>query len=191
VFVGLSLALVLIVLGVGTGHRQYRTAQRLREERFIPSDEHRYLRRQVVRRALVAIVLVIIGGMIGGSYLSGMDARANAIADRKKLVIPADDPGRPADPNPADEADRQFVRLFGVYWIGVLVLVFIVACLAVLDFWATRRYWMAQYRRIKEDHETKLRRDLAVYRQQKDNERLGRDGGRRPDDETDEAPPVE
>jgi hypothetical protein len=192
VVAGLTLAVALMVLGLGTGHRQYRTARRLREERFLPSDDRAYLRGQVVRRSLVAVVLVLIGGMIAGYYLSGMDARADRIADRKKNVIPADDPGRPADPNPADDADREFAKFLGAYWIGILALVFVVACLAVLDFWATRRYWMAQYRQIREDHETKLRRDLAVYRQQKDNARLGGRGRpRKADDDTDEAPPVE
>ena len=189
--VGLLLALALIVLGVGTAHRQYRTARRLRAERFLPSDDRRYFRGQVVRRALVAVVLAAIGGLIAGYYLCGMDARADRIADRKRAVDPESDPGRPPDPNPADEDDRAFIKLLAAYWIGILVLVFAVACLAVFDFWATRRYWMAEYRRIKEDHETKLRRDLAVYRQQKDNQRLGHRGGKKPDDDTDENPPVE
>jgi hypothetical protein len=190
VLVGLLLALVLVLLGVGTAYRQYRLARHLRAERFLPSDERSYLRGQVIRRSAVAVVLVAIGGLIGGYYFSGMDARADQIAERKRGADPADDPGRPPDPNPADEADREFAKLLGLYWIGVLMLVFVVACLAVLDFWATRRYWMAQYKRIKEDHETKLRRDLALYRQQKDNERLGR-RGKKPDNDTDEQPPVQ
>jgi hypothetical protein len=186
--VGLLIAFTLIGLGVGTIDRQRRTARRLREERFLPSDDRAYLRGQVVRRSLVAVVLVAIGGMIGGYYLSGMDNRANQIADRKKGADPADDPGRPPDPNPADEKDKEFAKFLGIYFIAILVLVFVVACLAVLDFGTTRRYWMAQYKRIKEDHETKLRRDLAVYRQQKDNERLGRRGDKEPDNPDDTDP---
>ena len=190
VVAGLLLALALVLLGAGTAYRQFRTFCRLREERFLPSDDRRYLRGQGVRRTLVSLVLVAIGGMIGGYYLCGMDARADRIAERKRGADPADDPGRPADPNPADEADKEFAKLLGAYWIGILGLVFVVACLAVFDFWATRRYWMAQYKRIREDHEVKLRRDLAVYRQQKDNERLGRGRGKKADDDTGENPPV-
>ena len=69
-----------------------------------------------------------------------------------------------------------------------------IVCLAMFDFWATRRYWMAQYRRIKQDHDAKLRRDLAVYRQAKDNERLGRLRGKKPgtdDTDPDGDKPVE
>ena len=50
-----------------------------------------------------------------------------------------------------------------------------------MDFWATRMYWMARYREIKADHETKLQRDLAVFRQQKLNDR---EGLKKPDDDT-------
>jgi hypothetical protein len=190
----LVLALLLVALGVGTARVQLRTRRRLREERFIPSDELAYLRGQTLRRVLVAAVLVVIGGMIAGYYLSGMDARMDEIAARKQGRDPEANPGRPADPNPEDQADRDFARSVGLYWIGVLGLVFAIGCLAVADFWATRRYWMAQYKLIKADHEAKLRRDLAVYRQAKDNDRLG-GRGKKPDagssDDTDETPPVE
>lgn len=188
VAVGITLALLLMVLGAGTALRQQRTNRRLREERFLPSDERRYLSGQVKRRTLVGIVLFAIGGMIGGYYLSGMDARMDEITDRGKNLVPADQPGRPAE---ADPADKQFAKLVGFYWIGVLFLVFVIAVCAILDFWATRTYWMAQYRLIKQDHEAKLRRDLAVYRQAKDNDRMHGLGRTKPDDETDENPPVE
>ena len=191
VVVGLTLASLLVLLGAGTAHRQGRTRRRLREERFLPSDERAYLRGQVNRRTLIAVALAALGGMIGWYYLSGMDDRMNEIVDRGRVRNPADEPGRPADPNPADQADKDFAKYVGVYWIGVLGLVFVVACLAVFDFWATRRYWMAQYKLIKADHEAKLQRDLAVYRQAKENDRLGRlRGNKSADDDTDEHPPV-
>ena len=60
----------------------------------------------------------------------------------------------------------------GFYWIGIMGLVFGAVCLAVFDFWATRTYWMARYRELKADHDTKLQRDLAVFRQQKLNARV-------------------
>jgi hypothetical protein len=190
--VGITLALFLIALGVGTALRQRRTLRRLRGERFIPSDELGYLRGQVVRRLLTAAVLVLLGGLIGGAFVSGMEARATGIAERQARADA--NPGADPAPPPSDD-DRQFVKLWGAYWIVILVLVFAAVCLAVFDFWGTRRYWMAQYRLMKADHEAKLQRDLAVYRQAKDNDRLHRLGGKKPDDksgdDTDEHPPVE
>ena len=185
--VGLLLALTLVLLGAGTAYRQAATRRRLREERFLPSDDRAYLRRQVIRRHAVSIVLVAIGGMIGYYYLSGMDDRVNEIARIKQPDDPANAPAPPADPDAAKQADKDFAKLIGMYWIGVMGLVFVVACLAVFDFWATRRYWMAQYRLIKADHEVKLQRDLAVYRQAKDNDRMTRLRGKKPDDDTDDT----
>lgn len=178
--VGLILAAILVLLGAGTAYRQAATRRRLRDERFLPSDDRAYLRRQVLRRHAVSVVLIAIGGMIGWYYLSGMDDRMNAIA----RIGPPADQNPPADQDPAD---RDFAKLVAAYWIGVMGLVFVVACLAVVDFWATRRYWMAQYRLIKADHETKLRRDLAVYRQAKDNDRMTRLHGKKPDPGTDDT----
>jgi hypothetical protein len=187
VAIGLTLALLLMALGAGTAYRQVATRRRLRDERFLPGDERSYLSGQVRRRVVVGIALVAVGGMIAGYYLSGMDARMDEIKDRRDNLVPADNAGRPAD---VDPADKQFAKLVISYWIGILCLVFVIACAAILDFWATRKYWMAQYRVIKEDHEAKLRRDLAVYRQAKDNDRMS-GLGKKPEDETDENPPVE
>ena len=198
--VGLLLAVCLVVFGVGTAARQRRTIERLREEKYLPSDDRTYLRGQVRRRLATSVLLVILGGMIGGAFLSGMEDRATEIGNRRaRDARPVDDPGRPADPRQPTEEDRQFVRFWGGYWIAIAILVFVVVCLAIVDFWATRRYWMAQYRLMKEDHQAKLQRDLAVYRQAKDNERLG-GRGRRPrgrdesdgsSDDTDEQRPLD
>ena len=181
--VGLLLASMLLALGIGSGLRQRRTLRRLRAEKYMPSDERAYLRRQAWRRLLTSCVLVVIGGMLAGAYVSGMEARANEIAGRQKQADarpdPSADPGRPADdaakPPPSEE-DKQFVKFYGTYWIVILLLLFGAVCLAVFDFFATRWYFMAQYRRIKADHESKLQRDLAVHRHTKDNDRMG--GGR-------------
>lgn len=197
--VGLIIAAGLVALGVGTAHRQRRAVRRLREEKYLPSDDRAYLKGQVRRRLGTAAVLVLLGGLIGGVFLSGLHARATEIAERRDRAAaaaagPDADPGRPPDPPPPPSGDD--IRLFKVWagcWIGVLVLVFVACCLAVLDFWATRKYWMAQYKLLRTEHEAKLRRDLAVYRQAKDNERLTRMGGKPkpPDkDDTAEDPPV-
>jgi hypothetical protein len=130
--------------------------------------------------------------MIAGYYLSGMDAEMDRIGEKTKRVAGGEGPpAADAKPEPTPE-ERQFARRVGWYWIGVLGLVFVVGCLAILDFWATRIYWMARYREMKADHEAKLQRDLAVYRQQKLNDRMK---GKRNDDgsadDTGEDEPLE
>ena len=152
--IGLFFSVLLILLGVGTGARQFATLRKLREEPYTPDIDTIYFRAQVRRRLTAAVLLFAIGGMIGFYYLSGMDARMDEIAAKGQAEPPA-------------EADKEFARRVVIYWIVVLVLLALVGCVAVMDFWATRVYWMARYREMKADHETKLRRDLEVYKHQK------------------------
>ncbi len=151
--VGLTFAVLLVVLGGWAGARQVRAGRRLRAEPHVPDVDRRYFRGQARRRLLAAGLLVTIGVMIGYYYLSGTDARMDEI-------------GAKGRENVTDE-DKEFARRVGVYVIAVVLLIGLVLLVAILDFWATRVYGMALYREIKADHDAKLQRDLAVYRQQK------------------------
>jgi hypothetical protein len=162
VTIGLLLAASLVLVGGYTVSRQRRALRALAAEPFVADADRRYLHGQAIRRGLTSALLVVIGALIAFYYLSGMDARMDAIPERN----------RDAEPAPEAASDKQFARFVGFYWIGVLGLVFLAVCLAVRDFWATRTYWMARYRELKADHDTKLQRDLAVYRQQKLNARV-------------------
>jgi hypothetical protein len=140
----------------------------------MPGSDRVYFRGQVRRRLALSIVLLLIGGMIGWAFLSGMEERANKFGERQKEAQanadekPADDGEKP-EPDPEE---RRFAKFWGGYWIVIVGLVGFVVCLAILDFWATRVYWMARYREMRAEHEAKLQRDLAVYRQQKLNDRM-------------------
>ena len=116
--------------------------------------------------------------MIGGAYLTGLERQADNLG--------AHNPDAEALEKPKmTEDQKMFVRLWAVYWAVVMVLVFVILTLAFRDAWATRRYAMGQFAHIKEEHEQKLRRDLAVYRQHKLNASDGgnRVGGHLPDDD--------
>lgn len=176
--IGLLLAASLVLVGGFTALRQRRALRALAAEPFVADADRRYLRGQAVRRGLTSGLLVAIGALIAFYYLSGMDARMDAIPERN----------RDGDAEPLPDADKAFARRVGFYWIGVLGLVFVAVCLAVRDFWATRTYWMARYRELKADHDTKLQRDLAVYRQQKLNARVP--GLKPPPDDAATDPPV-
>ena len=174
--VGLIFAALLVLLGVGAGLQQFNTLARVRSLPYMPDEDRRYFRSQARRRLLASALLLTIGTMIGIYFLSGMDARMDAIPERNKPG------GQPAADDPQAESDKEFTKLVGIYWIAVILLLGLVVCVAVVDFWATRTYWMARYKEIKEEHETKLQRDLAVYRQQKLNDRAK--GLKKPDDDT-------
>jgi hypothetical protein len=51
--------------------------------------------------------------------------------------------------------------------------------LAMIDGLATRRYWLKIYREMRDEHNSQLRRDLAVYMQQKEGRRVGGNFGGR------------
>jgi len=168
---GMMLALGLILFGSITGWFQIRARQILAARTHVPSDELQYLGKRYRRRLITGALLVFIGVLIGAAFLSGMERRADNLGGVKRE--PAAD-GKPIIP----EEDKQFVRFWGGYWIVVLILVFVVLGMASADAWATRRYWLLQYQQIREDHQTKLRRDLAVFRQQKEQNRGGISGNR-------------
>jgi hypothetical protein len=178
VVVGLIFAALLLALGVGAGARQFATLRRVREEPYLPDVDRVYLRGQARRRLFASGLLIAIGLLIAVYYVSGMDARMDELG------------AKPRQGEPPQE-DKEFARFVGGYWVVVILLVGLVGLVAVLDFWATRVYWMARYKEMKSDHETKLQRDLAVYRQQRLNNRVK--GLKKPDDETnpDGEPPVE
>ena len=182
--VGLVLATVLLLLGIGAGYRQVSALKRVRAEPFMAGDDRRYIRQQATRRLIISGLLLIIGGMIFVYYLSGMDARMDAIPERNRE---GEGGPQPTDDRQSQD-DKHFTRLVAYYWIAIILILGVAVAIAILDVWATRKYWMVRYREIKAEHEAKLHRDLAVYRQQKLNERVK--GLKKPDDDTTEEPPI-
>jgi hypothetical protein len=182
VFAGLILATIPVLIGLGAGYRQVAALKRVRTEPYMAAGDRTYYRRQAVRRLVMSGFLLVMGGMIFTYYLSGMDARLDDIPERKKCEP------EPAPDEAQDRSDRAFTRLAMLYWIAIMLILGVVVGITVFDVWATRSFWMARYKEMKADHETKLQRDLAVYRQQKLNERAK--GLKKLDDDTAEDPPI-
>jgi hypothetical protein len=166
----LLIAVALVVLGCFSGYAQLRGLRQLGERKHVPSDELHYLRNRYRRRLVTAGLLLVIGLLLGTAYVSGMEAMADALGNAKaQPAQPLDENGKPI----MSDEQRLFVRVWGFYWMGILVLVFALVGLAMVDAIATRRYWLGIYRELREEHQVKLRRDLAVYHQQKDQNRAG------------------
>ena len=172
--VALVLAAGLVLLGALTGYYQLRGLRALAARRLVPSDEYGYFRNRYRRRRVPAAVLVTLGGLIGGASVSGMMRRADELGEPRQLAADAD----PADKPKMTDAEKRFFRFWTVYWALILVLVFLLVGLAMVDALATRRYWLTLYRQIREEHQSKLRRDLAVYKQHREQTRGGRFGNR-------------
>jgi hypothetical protein len=159
-------ALLLVIAGVSFRY-QLRNWRRLRTE-SLASDDRRYLRGIAQRRTLNAVLLAILAAMLAGAYASGGQQELNRIAGLR-----FQDP--PADRTPEDD---EFVKSWAIYWIVFLFLLFVVVAVAMADYTATSLYARQQLRRIRKEQATLLERDLAVYRQQKLNDRARRlEGG--------------
>ncbi len=162
----LFFAAVLLLIAVLSIRKQFGNLKRLKSDAHVPSDDRKYLTNQAYRRIVTGVLLVGLAGMLSGAYFSGMERRAEKLGDEKRVV---DEGGH--KPQMAPE-DKDFVRFYAFWWIGILILIFFVVSLAIVDIWATRRYAWAQLKRISSEHQAVLERDLAMYRQQKMNERM-------------------
>jgi len=169
----LIVAVPLVLLGFISGYMQIHSLRDLNARAHVPSDELNFLRRRHRRRLFAGVLMMLIGGLITYTFLSGTEARASAIADAN-IAKPALAEG---EAKVIPEEDKAFVRYYTAFWIGVISLVFVLLSVAMWDGWASRRYWMTVYRRLRDEHNTQLRRDLAVYKHQKDQQRnTGRNG---------------
>jgi hypothetical protein len=163
--VALIFSSLFLLIAIVSIRRQIISLKRLRSDEVIPSDDRSYLRNQAYRRLLTSALIIGLSGMLSGWFLSGMDQRAVEIGEKKAVNEKGEKP-------PVSQEDRDFARLSLSYWIGLLILLFIIVSLAVVDIVATRRYAWQQLRRIQTENRAILERDLAMYRQQKANDRM-------------------
>jgi hypothetical protein len=161
----LIFAAVLLLLAIFSMRRQIFTLKRLRADPHIPSDDRSYLRNQAYRRLVVGVFLIGLAGMLAGAFFSGIERRADEIGKKREVNEEGQKP-------PVPQEDKDFLRFYSFYWIGVLILLFLIVSLAIVDIWSTRRYAWQQLRRIQSEHRAILERDLAMYRQQRANERM-------------------
>ncbi len=152
----MALLFAVLLFGLGIYSIRSQTAQlrQLKAGPQLASDDRSYLKRRAYRRLVNALLLMVLAGMLAGTYLSGLEERINAIAaDQKQDGLTPE--------------EKQIAWFWGYYWMIILILIFLVVASAIVDLWATRRYAHAQLRRLREDHHALLDRDLALYRQQR------------------------
>ncbi|MGL4419714.1 MAG: hypothetical protein ACRCZF_03530 [Gemmataceae bacterium] len=164
----LLMALPIITVGILSALYQRRGQRQLAARSHVPSDELAYLTARYRRRLWAGGIMILAGGLIATAYLSGWEARADAMGEP--------DPNAPRDANHQrvmTPDERAFFRTWTLFWASILTLAFILLGIAIRDAWATRRYWFKVYQELREDHQNKLRRDLAVYKAHKDQTRSG------------------
>jgi len=170
--VAVCLGAVLIAFGSTTAWLQHRGKRRLSARQHVPSDELRYFTARHRRRFMTGCLIAVIGAMIAGAYLTGLEPSIDALTPPKDVAAAEQADGPPSEPKQLTPEQKQLVRMWAFYWGGIFVLAFAVLGCAFADALATRRYWLGQFRVLRDDHEQKLLRDLAVYRAQREQNRM-------------------
>jgi hypothetical protein len=160
---GLILAAILVFMAGWTVRSQFKIFAQLRSPDSMADEDRRYLTKRSRGRIVNSIFILILGGMLAWTYLSGNEQRAEEIGQKNEAA--RNDPNIPRVE--LSEEERAFMKFYIGYWIAFLLILFIVFTHAILDFWATRRYAVNEMKRIRDDQKVLLERDLAMYRQQK------------------------
>ena len=148
---GLLIGALAVLAGL-FAWRQVRMLRRLRGDHGLPDEEVRWRRGQARRRLFGCGLMLALAALLTWALLS-LEGTAQHIADV----------GRPAD----TPENRQFLRLYGAVWVGILLLVMAVVLLAAVDIWSTRRFSMRQQRKILDDRRAMLEREVARYREER------------------------
>jgi flagellar biosynthesis/type III secretory pathway M-ring protein FliF/YscJ len=152
---------VLLCLSFVFGWRQLVVLRRLREGPELPAEESRQQRRQARRRLVGCVLLALLAFLLAGAQLF--------LEERVDIWIaqhagPAPD-GEPVEPTPEQ---RNFFRLYGVYWIILLVVLLAVVALAGIDLWETRRRGLRERRKLLDDQRVMLQRQMTRWRRERD-----------------------
>jgi hypothetical protein len=144
------IAAVLLALAGFFSLQQILSLRRLRFQPEIPPEDRAYIRQQAWTRLACSILMVLLAVLVAGAYASGLEERA--LAQRQ--------PGDQA----ATVEQQRFLKLYGAYWITVLVILMVVVLLAALDMWAIRRYGRRHLLQLQADHKASVEQQLAALR---------------------------
>jgi hypothetical protein len=159
---GAVLAAVLLVLGIFYFWRQLRTLRRLANS-TLPDEEQIYSRYQARWRLLSSGLLILLAVLLTAD-LAFLEQPAHDIAEKAKA-------GRDAgEENPLTDTERLFVKVYGWFWIGFLLILLGVVLLAAVDLWSTRLYAWRARRRLQDDRRAMIERQVHRLRQER-NER--------------------
>ena len=153
---GALLVAVLLFVSVFYAWRQARALAGLRRRPDLPADESEHQRRQAWRRLVGSGLLLLLAGLLAGALVY-LEAPAQRLAD---LDVP--------DTSAYTPEQRAFLRLYGGWWITLLLVLLAVILLAGLDLWATYRWGVRQHRKLQADRRAMVERQVARLREGRD-----------------------
>ncbi len=146
--IGLTLAGILIFLAVFFGLRQRHTLAQLRQDGQLSTDDRLYLVRQIRRRLICSVLMIVLAGLlVGGFFLPEVAA--------------------PAEGEPISEQAKDALRATSAYWIIALFVLLAILFLASFDFLATARFGMRRVRQLENDRRAVLEMEAARLRRRR------------------------
>ena len=160
--------LVLLSLGVAGffARQQVLTLRGIKRRGNLPPDDVRYYRRRAWRRLFSCALLVAVAVLLSAWYLTGWDVRVDELGDQVKAQ-------QQAGQRQLQPEQEQAGRFYAAYIVTIVLLLLLVLLLAVLDMWATWRYGVRNFRRLRDDRQAMLDRQLAELRRERGLDRNG------------------
>jgi hypothetical protein len=155
--VGAVLVIALIALAAFFLGRQVQTLLHLRRFPADTDEEDRRLCRQTVRRLVSSGLLLVLGFLLALALLY-LEGPAQQLDDK---ITARQAAGQQID---LSEADRDFGRLYGWFWIGFLLILMAVVFLTAFDVWATRQFALRERRKIQADRRAMLEQQIDRLR---------------------------
>lgn len=154
-------AVVIVVLLLGlAGYfawRQWQTLRRLSGRPDLPPEDRHFQRAQAWRRLICSGVMVVMAGLLVGSYWVGQEQQATLMGQPNPRGA-----GEPLDP-----ARQQFLTQYSTFWIVFGVLLLGLVLLAFLDMWAIQRFARKQFHRIHSERRAMIEREVAQLRRER------------------------
>ena len=149
--IGLSLAAVLVFVAVFFLLRQRHTMAQMRQDAQLSSEDRLYYIKQIRRRLICSVLMLIFAGFLVGWFFLDRDVAALT----------------PAEGEPLTEEAKDSVRFLTWYWIIALCVLLAILFLASFDFLATARFGLRRVRQLENDRRAVLEMEAAKLRRRR------------------------
>ncbi|GIW82298.1 MAG: hypothetical protein KatS3mg105_4105 [Gemmatales bacterium] len=157
-----AIILFVVVFGGYFGWKQWKNLRRLRVPAGLDADERRYQIRQSARRLATCVLMVALGAMIAGSYLTGLNNRASTLRQAEE------DAANDAEATAARAAQRRYLNFLSIYWICALIMIFAMMCLALFDLLEIRRFGLRRLSQMRTEQHEAIIKEAANWRKRQE-----------------------
>ena len=155
---GAVLVAALLFLSLYYGWRQVVALRRLRANPDLPAEERRYQHRQAVGRLVNSVLLLVLAALLTG-IMAYLETPTQQLVQQHDEAV-----ARGEAPPQLTPEQLRMVRVWGGWWVALLVVLFAVVVLAALDLLAIRRWGLRQFRKLQADRRAMIERQAARLR---------------------------